>query len=261
MRRTAALSVAIALAHGGRANADTVEECASASEQGQSLRNQRSWTAAHKQFMSCAHARCPAIVRTDCEQWLGELDRAMPTVIVSAKDPQGSDLVEVRFFVDGALLAERADGKAVSLDPGPHELRYVHAGYAPVVESIVASEAEKNRRLDVRFVAPLEPTRKTPVAGYVLGGAGLLSLGLFMYLDISGQADYDRCAASRSCPPAEIDALETKRYITWSVLGAATALIGVGAFLVFKSRGSATSVRTGAMALPDGAAATLRAEF
>ncbi len=270
MRWISASSLAFVVVLGGsRADADTIEACASASEHGQSLRNDRKWHAAREEFLACAQARCPEIVRTDCEQWLGELDRAMPTVIVSAKDDRGSDLLDVRLLVDGELLAERADGRAVSLDPGPHQLRYEHAGSPPILDSIVAREAEKDRRLSVHFVTPraersdriTTPRAHRPLLAYALGAAGVVSLGAFVYLDVNGQSQYDHCKDARTCTPSDLDALDTKRYVTWGMLGAGIALAGVGGFLLWRDRQSASGVRVGVIVSPDRAAAILRAEF
>lgn len=263
-------SLALALVFGAlRADADTIGECASTSENGQRLRNQRSWIAARKEFLSCAQSRCPAIVRTDCEQWLGELARAMPTVIVSAKDSRGRDLVDVRLFVDGVLVAERADGSAVPLDPGPHELRYESAGSAPIHETIVALEAEKYRRLHVLFTTQEieRPDRiaarrsHKPVGAYVLGAAGILSLGTFLYLNIDGQSEFDGCKESRACTPSDIDALDTKRYVAWGALGAGIVTVGVAGFWLLKDDDGSSRVRASAVVAPDRVTAILRAEF
>lgn len=219
--------------------------------------------------MACAHARCPRIVQADCEQWLGELDRSMPTVIVSAKDAHGNDLVDVRLFVDQVPVAEHADGKPVALDPGDHQLRYEAQGYPPIEDRIVASAAEKNRRLSVRFgasaqvepadvVAPAHPSK--PTMGYALAGGAAVALGGFLYFYFSGRSLYSQCQDSGTCTRSDTDSLATKRDAT-VVLGVAAVLGGIGAYLVLRHRDGSPAMRAGVAPLPDGAAAHVSVEF
>ena len=117
-----------AIAWGGAARADDVDVCASASEKGQELRDQAKLTAARELFVTCAAARCPAIVQKDCATWLAAVDEALPSVAIHARDGAGRDLTEVRVTVDGSTLIEKLDGRARSLDPGAHTFVFEAAG-------------------------------------------------------------------------------------------------------------------------------------
>ena len=155
-------------------------------------------------------------------------------------------MTDVKVFVDGVLVAERADGSAIPLDPGPHQLRYERAGSAPIHETIVALEAETYRRLDVVFTTqdiertdPVAATRaRKPIAAYALGAAGMLSLGAFVYLNFDGQSEFDACKESRACTPSAIDALETKRYVTWAALSAGVVAVGAAGVWLLTSDSS-----------------------
>jgi len=47
---------------------------------------------------------------------------------VRAEDTTGADTLAVRVTIDGQLLAETLDGKAVPIDPGEHVVRFELAG-------------------------------------------------------------------------------------------------------------------------------------
>ena len=75
----------------------------------------------------------------------------------------------------------------------------------------------------------------SPRLTYVLGGAGLVALGGFVFFEAKGQLDYadakSGCGASRTCSSSEVDSLRTQ-FITAGaclvtsavLLGAATAI-------------------------------------
>src|SRR5579883_2622058 len=123
---TAALAAACATLAAGspRARADDERErCASSSEAAQRFKNAGKFVEARAQLAVCSRAVCPRFVKRDCDRWIGEVDESLPTVVVTARDAQGHDLVDVRVFLDDALVTEHLDGKAMPLDPGPHTLR------------------------------------------------------------------------------------------------------------------------------------------
>jgi hypothetical protein len=95
-------------------------------------------------------------------RWLGEVEQSLPTLIVAARDPAGGDLLDVRVWLDGRLLAERLDGRPWPVDPGPHVLRFEAARRLPERRQLLLSETEKNRRIDLVLREPGEPA---PVVG------------------------------------------------------------------------------------------------
>jgi hypothetical protein len=92
---------------------------------------------------------------------MSELQEALPSIVVEARDAEGHDLSDVRLLVDGAVLATKLDGSAIALDPGPHTLRFEHGG-AGVEQSVVVREGERRRRIPVNFPAPVAPPEPTP---------------------------------------------------------------------------------------------------
>src|SRR4051794_31741432 len=81
--------------------ADSAEVCIAAYEKSQILRKQQKLLEAQDQLLVCNRPECPELARTDCSQWMREVQENTPSVVVNASDAQGHDLVEVRVLVDG----------------------------------------------------------------------------------------------------------------------------------------------------------------
>jgi hypothetical protein len=78
-------------------------------------------------------------------QQRNEVDAAIPSVVLRAKDARGEDAVEVKVLCDGAEFATQLDGKARPLNPGAHTFRFELEGIAPFERKVVVAEGEKNR--------------------------------------------------------------------------------------------------------------------
>ena len=74
--------------------ADDKAACLDAASKAQSLRDAHKLVEAREQLRACAAARCPAVVQNDCATWLVEVERALPTVVLAAKNTAGADLVD-----------------------------------------------------------------------------------------------------------------------------------------------------------------------
>ncbi len=112
------VALAIAFAARGAGATPTRAECVSASEDAQLMRIKGQLRAARANLLVCSQDDCPKIVKQDCTGWLDEVDRAIPTVVLGARDARGQDLTDVHVAMDGTSLALRLDGKAIPVDPG-----------------------------------------------------------------------------------------------------------------------------------------------
>jgi hypothetical protein len=198
---------------------DPKAECISAVDQGQSLRDDGKFRAAREKFVTCSKTVCPKPIIATCSTWLKQLDEGMPSIVLGAKDPRGSDVVEVRVSFDGDVLSSSLDGKPIQVDPGPHKLRFEHEGSEPVEQSLVIRAGEKMRVVSVtlpdKATAAAPPLYDAPekksgpgifTARNVLGtslivlGAGAFVTGLVFGL--SAQSDGDRAQAIRMRMPS-----------------------------------------------------------
>jgi hypothetical protein len=258
--------------------ADEREKCASASEHAQELRRAGKLVLARDQLVVCSRAVCPAVVKRDCARWIGEVQSSLPTVVVTARDADGHDLVDVRVFVDDTLVTEHLDGKAITIDPGPHSLRYEVDGSTPIKNDVVIHEGEKARVLPVRFgAAPLpdgtagprttEHPAAWPVGAYILGGIGVASLAVFTVLAVAGENTYEQCSQSRSCSPSQKDSLGLERGVAWVTLGVGVACLGVAAWFVLTqpsrgaSSGGSVGIAVGLTPIAGGEGGALRLSF
>jgi hypothetical protein len=140
------LAIGIALAsflsvRSGRA--DEKADCLAAASKGQTLRDAHSLIEAREQFQICARRTCPALVQTDCGSWLETVEKTLPSVVLSAKDGQGRDLIDVSVTADGKPIAQKLDGQAVWMDPGVHWFRFELADGTSATSQVVVKEGEK----------------------------------------------------------------------------------------------------------------------
>ncbi len=239
------------------------QACADASEQGQELRDQGKLLSARARFLACTIEVCPAIIRKDCAAWLADVDERIPSIVLDVQGPDGQDLTRVRVLEAGAVLAETLDGRAISLDPGEHRLRYEWSGAPAVLQRFVLREGEKRRRLSVRFMKAAPPasaaTSPLPIAPLVLGGVALAGGAAFAGLAASARSDYDHLDATCAprCTPEAVDPVRTKLVLANVFFGLSVASLGAAAILWF-TRPTAPRAKTTAFAitpLPGGAAA------
>jgi hypothetical protein len=132
--------------------------CLDAADEGQTLRNAHKLVEAREKLRVCAAAGCPTVVQGDCAEWLASVEKAMASLVVTAKDGAGASLVDVTVTVDGKPFASRLAGEAVSIDPGQHTFHFVGPGGTTLDQIVVAAEGEQNQRvvvvLDKKLSAP-----------------------------------------------------------------------------------------------------------
>ena len=210
--------------------ADEVDVCISAAEQSQEQRRDAHLRAARARLVLCSRDACPRAIQKDCKRWLGEVEAAMPTIVIHPVDASGGDIVGARALVDGVRLEGAVDGRAVALDPGEHLLR-VEAGASSVEQRIVIREGERDRLLPLRFPADIVP-RPSPVpAGvWVLGGASAAAITAGALLWAVGRSEhgtlYATCGVTHDCAESAVDSARTKLVAGDIVFGAGLAAIG-----------------------------------
>jgi hypothetical protein len=143
------------------------EECIEAHGKGQDAREAGQFSQAGRLFLTCAQSTCPALVQSDCARFVDDMTRLQPSVTFAARDSAQNDLPETAVFIDGTQVTSHlGDGKAHDIDPGRHDVRFVHAG-KEVTLNVVVNQGEKGRGLVGIFpaTAATPPAGATPVAG------------------------------------------------------------------------------------------------
>jgi hypothetical protein len=230
---------------------------------------------------TCARDVCPTPIKRDCVQWLVELDKLAPTVVLAAKKG-GRDLIDVKVYMDGVLLAERLDGKPVTVDLGEHTFRFEHEGNVHEERAVIAA-GQKLRSIAADFapeasgagtdggatIPPAEGERRTsPVPALVVGGIGLVALGSFAVFGLQGKSDVDALQTCKpDCPEADVDRARTKLIIADISLGVGLVALGVATYMYLtrptldRTRGAARTIRFDAGPVAGGAAAGIGGSF
>lgn len=157
----AALSLCTGKSEGGPA--DEKKACLASYEKSQELRRQGSLKSAREQFAVCARDVCPKALRGDCAKWAEEVTQSMPSVVIEGRDSAGNETVLIKVSVDGKVVAERLDGRAIEVDPGMRTIKYEH-GTQSQEEKIVVREGERNRKLVADFGPKGESKKPSPDA-------------------------------------------------------------------------------------------------
>jgi hypothetical protein len=107
------------------------------------------------------------------------------------------------------------DGRVLPLDPGRHTVSVAAKSGDRREQAILLAEGEHDRSVVVVFPAPSGPspagtappaspgspprTSRVPVASFILGGLGVLSLGTFAYFAARGASDRASLGCDRGC--------------------------------------------------------------
>ena len=243
--------------------------CVDASEHALELRRTGKLRESLKQLAICADPSCPREVSEECTHRARAIDTAIPTLVIAASDGTGNDLTAARLTIDGSLVSETLEGRAIALDPGAHTVK-VEGNGAVSEKTFVLREGEKDRHesfvLGSAPVAPLPPPPPVPEQpsfgtqkklALVAGGVGLvgIALGTTFGLVASGKQSSERRECSAASCTNRAGALAdygsagdfaTASTISWI---AAAAFVTTGVVLYLTApRAATTSV--GALARP-----------
>jgi hypothetical protein len=232
-RLAACLLFAVVLGSGAAARGDDKKGCLDAYREAQRARRDEALLRAREQLLVCARPECPLIVQNDCIPWLADVQKAVPSVVLSARAADGRDLVDVRVTMDGRPLAVTLDGKSLDVDPGVHEFRFEAPGFPPAELRVLVQKAEKDRLVRVTMAAApsgavpstpepaqTEVTRPVPGWAWVAAGAGLAGWGGLAYFGIRFDQKYDDLRACEpSCPSSQVDAASATRTLAFVSLG------------------------------------------
>lgn len=238
MRARVVLASLLALTAAHRARAETPEDtCIAAAESGQRLRKDAKLARARAAFASCARLECPQEVAARCTDWLADVDRATPTIVVGALDGHGKDVSAGTVTMDGAPLEGALAGRALAVDPGAHTLELVTPSGERAAEAIVVREGEKERivTLHLPALAAQEPprvaTRPVPWTAWGAGALGVVGLGVFGGFAIGGLVDRDSSGCARGCSAG--DARRVDAELAVADVGLVIGAVSLGAALVF----------------------------
>lgn len=185
--------------------------CAQAYESAQESRASGQLQETRQRLAFCARAECPSFVQKDCARWLEEVERELPSVIVSAVGLAPEKAAGVSIKLDGNVVPGALGGTPIALDPGRHELLIEVPGQAPRMRVVMAQQGVQNRPIEIDLgngagvsgSGELELDRaesSSPMRPYAYAawGVGAVGFGMFAVLGTLGRADEN--ALERDCP-------------------------------------------------------------
>jgi hypothetical protein len=223
---------------------ETLQACHQGYEQGQRLRRAGHLIQARKELLTCARDPCPSVFQPECVAWLAEVDRVLPSVVLDVRTG-GMTVSEARVWLDGQALADKLDGRAISVDPGEHHLRVEIAGLAPVEKRELLVEGEKAHLVAFDLAparaAPIPTvTRPTPWAAIVTTSVGVLAVGSFAYFGATGLARRDdvlnQCL--EHCQSSDISYVREHFTIADVSLAVSVVALGAATYLWIRWAGS-----------------------
>lgn len=256
---TAVFAAPVARADSSRA------ACVEAYERAQHLKKEDKLKEAREALVTCAQDACPAATRADCTPWLAEVERSLPTIVVTVNDAAGKDVVGAKIAIDGAPYTG-VEGAAIPVDPGPHKVRVDVKGVT-MEESVVARVGEKLRRVVITIktpapapapavetkpeAAPADPTSRSYVLPITLTAVGVVGLAAAFGVGVAAKSESNdlRATCSPRCSDDQIGAVETKLLVSDIALGVGLASIAVAVYFWVRpptssSTGSSAPTRT-----------------
>lgn len=209
--------------------------CVAALDKAQASRAGRKLLESRASYVTCSHEACPDMIRDDCSKGLREVDEALPTLVLSAS-VDGKDATDAKVMLDGERLAGGLDGRAISVDPGPHVARFERPGSGPVEVKVVAREGEKNRLVTGAFIVSRPEAKQVkgegssfPVVPVAFAATGALALGgaFFMHVNMTERANELGNECAPRCSQSDRDALSDRLVLRNVALG-----VGIGALVV-----------------------------
>lgn len=250
-------------------------ECGEALENGRRARSEGKLKAASELFSECSKLACGPAVTQECTNHYTALQRALPSVTLIAREGERR-LPEARVLDDGQLIAEKLDGRAVSVDPGPHVFEFQIAGKEPVTVHSYLAEGEKGKLVIAQFpepqlpavveaqpapvasappltpLPPSPPPRRTiPVTVWIFGGTGVAALAGGTVLRVLADREFKDLekGCKPNCTDDETDPARTKYILSTGAFGlGAAALVTASVFLLV--RPSADVSNTGLVLAP-----------
>ena len=225
--------------------ADGKAACLDAASKGQTLRNAHKLVEAREQLRVCAAAACPAVVQSDCANWLADVENALPSVVISARSGAGADLFDVTVSVDGLPLVSKLDGQAAVMNAGPHTFHFVGADGTKLDQQVMVKEGEKNQEVAVVLgtapaAAPAtgatasgETSSPWKTVGWVAGGVGVAGLAMGAVFGVMAMGDKNSAhCANNLCDPGTSSGIKSAALLSDVGWIAGGVLLAGGAALV-----------------------------
>jgi hypothetical protein len=137
------------------------------------------------------------------------VESELPSVVVSVTQG-GKPRTDLRVEIDGEVMAQAIDGKAIPVDPGQRRVRVVGEG-VDVTRSVTTKKGDAPREVRIDVAAegtPAETTRPVPAVVWPLAGIAAVGAGMWGYFGVRGldeRGDLFDCKAAGNCEDSAIN--------------------------------------------------------
>jgi hypothetical protein len=100
---------------------------------------------AKETYLACAKPACGVLIRNQCSARYTQLESDIPSVVPLVTDETGRDRSDVQVTMDSELLTSRVDGRALPVDPGPHEFSVIADGAILARRKVMILQGQRNR--------------------------------------------------------------------------------------------------------------------
>ena len=233
-----------------KASDDATKACVQAYESAQEDSKAELLLKARDELRACSAPSCPAILQSDCTNWLGQVVDSVPSVVFAAREG-GENVFDVSVSMDGKPLAKELDGKPIEVDPGLHTFVFERGGAAPLEKKTIVAAREKAQLISVGWAAPpsvvagptqapaevVEKTRPVPPLFYVLGATTVVGFGTFGI--VGATAESTKSDLQKSCSPhcssSDVSSLKT-HFLIADIAAGVGAASAAGALVVILTR-------------------------
>jgi hypothetical protein len=150
------------------ARADEAVTCGDAFDQSQVKRDAGKLLDARRLFRVCQAPSCSPTQQRLCSAWLTDVEKRISSLVLSAKDGSGADLVDVKVTMDGVQVATKLDGRMIDVDPGMHSFVFELGDGTRAETSAVADERSQGKLVAVTLQHPAvvpSPSQTAPPPG------------------------------------------------------------------------------------------------
>lgn len=238
-----------------------VEVCLTAHEEAHVHRDEGDMLATRAALRQCSASTCPALVQRDCIEWLAEVERSIPTVVVEVT-LDGAAGEPSEFWLDGVAMPVPTE--AIELNPGTHVFRataIIDGKTWTREQSVLVQPSIRRQQVQLDIAPDAPPTandavaaptgdggRRLRVAGFSLLGTGVAAGVSTLGLGVSAIVDHgkmeDECAPF--CDADEARGVQS-RFVAADVLGAVSGALLVTSVVLlaigYKQKRQATASR------------------
>jgi hypothetical protein len=100
-------------------------------------------------YALCARTACSEDMRRECAARRAQVEADTPSLVPLVTDDAGEPRILVEVRIDGALVTSRLDGRALSVDPGKHELAFSTDAGVFATRHLMVVQGERNRAIHV----------------------------------------------------------------------------------------------------------------